>query len=303
MYIQTQHSLYNPVRMQIPMLLGEIEVNYIEMLDASCVEFPHSHTDYEIYYCLEGNLTLMLQEKTHVIPARHFVLLPPGTTHGTIYEPHKEKRYFVMVFQLSKHQTTPSAIDYEAAFFENFEAYMQRQLCIIRKDKNRCYHLIDKMQQELEAKCYGWEVLLRGHYLEFIVQILRNFIPPLTQNQKEGDLSTHINMAIKITKFMHANYSHNIVLQDVANHMYVTPRHINRIFQEYFGQSFRKTLSIYRLNYAKNYLLDTEYSVECIAHLVGFSSPQSLYKLFREKEEMTMSEYRTHNKIQRVDIH
>jgi AraC-like DNA-binding protein len=83
----------------------------------------------------------------------------------------------------------------------------------------------------------------------------------------------------------------------VADAMYVTPRHVSRIFNEYFGTSFGKTLSIYRLSYAKNYLCDTDYPVEKIATLVGFASPQSLYKLFKEREKMTIKKYRDmHNK-------
>ena len=95
-----------------------------------------------------------------------------------------------------------------------------------------------------------------------------------------------------MTKYMHANYNKNITVQDIADVFYVSPRHINRVFEEYFGQSFKRTLNIYRLNYAKNYLIDTSYPVERIAELVGFSSPKTLYQLFKEHEGMTVSEFR-----------
>ena len=91
---------------------------------------------------------------------------------------------------------------------------------------------------------------------------------------------------------MHANYHKNISVQDIADTFYISPRHVNRMFEDYFGQSFKRTLNIYRLNYAKNYLLDTDYSTEKIAALVGLSSPKMLYQLFREIEGMTLGEFR-----------
>ena len=71
---------------------------------------------------------------------------------------------------------------------------------------------------------------------------------------------------------------------------------MTRIFSDYFGISFRRTLSIYRLNYAKNYLIFTDKPVEEIAELVGISAPQTLYRLFKENEGMTISEYRRYHR-------
>ena len=83
-----------------------------------------------------------------------------------------------------------------------------------------------------------------------------------------------------------------VSVQDIADTFYISPRHVIRVFEDYFGQSFKRTLNIYRLNYAKNYLLDTDYSTEKIAALVGLSSPKMLYQLFREIEGMTLGEFR-----------
>lgn len=62
-------------------------------------------------------------------------------------------------------------------------------------------------------------------------------------------------------------------------------------FEGFFGQSFKKTLNIYRLNYAKNYLYDTDYSIEKVSQLVGLASPKVLYQLFKDVEGMTVAEF------------
>jgi AraC-like DNA-binding protein len=95
---------------------------------------------------------------------------------------------------------------------------------------------------------------------------------------------------------MHEHYAENISLDDVSKVFHITPRHVTRIFSDYFGTSFRRTLSVYRLNYAKNYLCSTDKTVEEIASLVGISAPQTLYRLFKENEGMTISEYRRYHR-------
>lgn len=290
MYHQRQLLLYNPTLTKLPMLSSDLSVNYIEMLDSSCVEFPHTHLDYEIYYCLEGVLNIQVQDTRIALAANHFVMISPGCIHGSIYEPQNAKKYFVMVFDIPKEPAFKKGENIEKTFFQTFHKSFPEKSFFAGKDKNNCRKLIDTMTRELEDRNYGWELLLRNCYLNFIIGVLRNLTPvpaPLGRND------TGNNLAIAITKFMHNNYHKNITLQDVANAIYVTPRHVSRLFVEYFGQSFHRTLSIYRVNYAKNYLLDTDYSVEKISELVGFASAQSLYKLFREIEGTSISDYRS----------
>ena len=133
--------------------------------------------------------------------------------------------------------------------------------------------------------------MINALYQEYLIKIFRNMVSTGKEEPAAANMS-NINMAVEMTKYMHANYNKNITVQDIADVFYVSPRHINRVFEEYFGQSFKRTLNIYRLNYAKNYLIDTSYPVERIAELVGFSSPKTLYQLFKEHEGMTVSEFR-----------
>ena len=129
-------------------------------------------------------------------------------------------------------------------------------------------------------------------YQQYLLTVLRNMqqeTDPESQHQHD---QSKVNWTIKITKYMHANYNKNISVQDIADTFFLSPRHVNRIFSEFFGESFKRTLNIYRLNYAKNYLIDTDYSVEKISELVGLSSPKMLYQLFEEVEGISLSEYR-----------
>lgn len=287
MYMQSQSPILNIERTQIPMHGGIIEVNYVEMADESCVEFEHAHADYEVYYCMEGQLQIKVDDLTHYLVPKQFLLIAPGVSHEVHYSPELAKKYFIIIFQVARLQKLPA--DSEKVFFDAMEALFAGGSVFSGADYNQAYELVYKLEQEHRERLYGFKEMLRGYYLEFLIRLLRNLIPA---DGTRGVDSQNINMAMHITMYMHQHYNKNISLQDVADAMFVTPRHINRIFKEYYNSSFHKTLRTYRVSYAKNYLHDTDFSVEKIAELVGFSSSQQLQRLFTEMEKMTISEYR-----------
>lgn len=285
--MQAKSSIFNIERTQIPMHSGVIEVNYVEMADESCVEFAHTHVDYEIYYCMEGQMQLTAEDKVYYLAPHQYMLISPGVMHEVRYSPENAKKYFIFIFQVAKHAKKPE--ENEKVFFDAMDELFRQGSVFMGMDRRGAYEVVDKLVAEHTGKLYGFKEMLRGCYLEFLIRILRNLIH---QDGTAGVDSKNINMAMHITMYMHESYARNISLQDVADAMFVTPRHINRIFKEYYGSSFHKTLRTYRVSYAKNYLHDTDFSVEKIAELVGFSSSQQLQRLFAEMEGMTISEYR-----------
>jgi transcriptional regulator GlxA family with amidase domain len=60
-----------------------------------------------------------------------------------------------------------------------------------------------------------------------------------------------------------------------------------------FNTSTIRTLNMVRIEYAKRYLCFTNYSVEKIVEIIGFSCPRTLYKLFKQHVGITMSQYRS----------
>lgn len=288
MYQQKQYPFYNPVLVRISMG-GGVTVNYVESLDQSCVEFPHVHECYEIYYCLSGEQHLFIDGTMNTLFGGHFAVIRPGVHHYTNYEPDMPKRYLVFVFASAAATALKSKGEQgEENFLNEILKYFEKNRYYVTKDRFGCDSIIYKMETEIEESYPGREQMICALYQEYLISIFRNLGPA----EREKNIPSSTNLAIQITKYMHANYNKNLTIQDIADFFYISPRHVNRIFEEYFGQSLKRTLNIYRLNYAKNYLIDTTYSVEKIASLVGFSSQKTLYHLFKEMEGIPVSEYR-----------
>ena len=290
------NKLYITFQFQLQMSGYCFSVKYLEKLDETCVEFTHTHVNYEIYYILSGRMRMQIGGEEHLLLPNQFILIPPGMRHGAVYDPDEPKEYVVFVYGIHKNsesaalRRTP-----EHAFMEQLENTLSDKPYIIAMDNNDCAAVLSAIQNEAHEKQAGWQIILVDYCREYLIKLLRNVLADGARTSGQT-ASGQGNLAVEITKYMHEHYPENISLEDVSKAFHITPRHVTRIFSDYFGTSFRRTLSIFRLNYAKNYLCCTDKTVEEIASLVGISAPQTLYRLFKENEGMTISEYRKYHR-------
>ena len=280
-----------------------IFTNYVEIVDESCVEFSHVHNDYEIYYCLQGTMHLMINDRCETVKENCFAVVNPGAVHHTLYEPLQEKKYFIFIYEEPKFNavkgkaSVPSSAS--ALVSEAIKSLVPNTGKVI-EDRFECQLIIERMAKELEYRLPGYEQMISALYSEFLINIFRNFdiLEKEEKHNRTKDLN-NVNLALELTRYMHDNYNRDIRLNDAADFFHISERHVSRIFEKYFGKSFKHTLNIYRINYAKNYLLDTDYSLEKIAELVGISSTKMFHRLFKEIEHMTPTEFREQHKNNR----
>lgn len=285
-------TLYIPYLIQLQMSGCDLSVKYLEQLDETCVEFPHTHTSHEIYFILSGRLRMLLGGREHLLEPDQFILIPPGVRHGVVYKPDEPKEYLVMVYGIHRSAEAPGRRQPGLEYVDRVEQALSGRLYLIARDTGGCRHLLPEIRREVTEKQPGWQLALEDYCRLFFVRLMRNVLGAGAPEAETGQA----NLAVEITKYMHAHYHENISLEDVSRAFHITPRHVTRIFSDYFGTSFRKTLSIYRLNYAKNYLCYTDKTAEEIASLVGISAVQTLYRLFKENEGITISEYRKYHR-------
>ena len=298
---QSSTLLFNPNNTVVPITNSEyvLNISCSDQLSYDAGGFPHFHkNDFEIYYLQRGQLEIMVEDETIELKPGEFLITPPQVMHCTLYDPTvKDQCFFVMVFNF-KHYYPTNRNEDDQQLTELITSVLERlqgQKYIYGKDMYNCERIIRNMEREVSNQFLGWQTVLHYQYAIFVLSIMRNF-------QKDGHLpvnmSTKSNNAMRILKYMLANYNRNITEQDVAEELHFSVRHVNRIFSQYFNSSFRKTLALFRLNYAKYYLAETDYSIEKIADKIGCSS-NTLFKLFKEFENVTPGDYRRN--IQKSD--
>jgi YesN/AraC family two-component response regulator len=265
---------------------------YAELLNEETIEFRNSHLAHEIYYVLDGELTIRLEDAQIDMNSGDMLFIAPNVMHQVIHSPYGKSEYFAFVFEFKPVKRTYHLMG--ANVIECNE--IVRLLDHVASDGYACVrgnqdakNLLYDIQAELKNKALGWSMITNMAYFRFLVNAVRTL--PIT-SCIESEESENLNLAIEASKYIHNHYAENITLQSAADHLHISSRHVNRVFKKMFGTTFAKTLRQLRFRYAKQYLSTTDYPVEMITGMVGLNSVQSLRKLFTQYEGITITEFK-----------
>lgn len=293
-----RHTISQRQITRLPLGTYDFVIHYAEMLNEGTVEFRHSHPYMELFYIMDGDLVLRYDDEEISLTKGDIMIVSAETPHHVQNIPGEKKDYFTLIFELKpiKSHLARNAADFKEAH------EMESILNQIRSSKYTfvsadwdASHLLRQISEEMYEKKFGWTMSVNMLYYAFFIQALRQIVSLSTEQVQPEDA---LNIAIEATKYIHSHYQENISLETLAAHLYISPRHANRMFKKMFNTTFGKTLRTLRLTYAKNYLSTTDLTVEDIAEKVGFSSAQALRKVFKQAEGITISQYKKQEEAQ-----
>lgn len=96
----------------------------------------------------------------------------------------------------------------------------------------------------------------------------------------------------KALRYIHANYSSHLSLDEVADSAGLSPNYFSNLFNTRMGISFSSYVNKVRIEQAQHLLLDTSISLIEIASLVGFEEQSYFSKVFKEITKLTPGKYR-----------
>lgn len=99
--------------------------------------------------------------------------------------------------------------------------------------------------------------------------------------------SSHIQKALL---FIHENYAQELSLNDLANQLHVSPTYLSRLFRKEVGTSFIDYLVSYRIDKARQLILQTNLDLKTIGEQVGFRGYNYFLRVYKEKTGHTPSQ-------------
>lgn len=271
-------------------------INYAELMNQAIPEFLHKHDLYEIYYVTEGSMQCWCAGKIHELSKGDVIFLGKNQDHHMIYNPVNKGEYFVLIYDIepknaggSKNSCGSHEMSMEFNDINRILKRIDEKEYIISTEKLIAENLLSEIYEEQTRRQIGWNSLSGALYYHLFLRAIRLISPEPSSIQTP---SGYMNVALTATKYIHANYSEEINLDEIAALLNVTSRHINRLFQDMFGTPFARTANILRMHYSKQYLCNTERSIEWIADRVRLPSAKALTKLFKDQEGISPVEYR-----------
>ena len=94
------------------------------------------------------------------------------------------------------------------------------------------------------------------------------------------------------SRYIRAHYQEPITVESVADHVGVSRKYLFVIFKNILGISPRDYIINYRIEKAKEFLLNEDLSIGSVAYSVGYDDPFNFSKIFKIKTGQSPSEYR-----------
>jgi AraC-like DNA-binding protein len=137
--------------------------------------------------------------------------------------------------------------------------------------------------------------------IEILHHLLERYVLEETKipemlDERRRKMNEYVN---KATEYISKNFLTLINSQDVAEHCHISESHLKHLFSVAVGHGIAEEIRDLRLNYAKELLCTTEYSVKYISFATCFGSSDYFSTVFKKKFKMSPLEYRRYGKIKK----
>lgn len=110
---------------------------------------------------------------------------------------------------------------------------------------------------------------------------------------EESWLAHSSDLTVRAVSIIHERYAQHISLNQVAQELNITPFYLSKLVKKQVGKTFTDYLIQYRIERAKELLLQNKRSVKEITYEVGFNSQNYFAKIFKKYTQYSPSDYRS----------
>jgi len=162
----------------------------------------------------------------------------------------------------------------------------------IRKEACRAISALFDHEHELSLLLEEIEELKQAETLEHLGQLLNGQIR--SRAKERGTLPARGNRQLidKAIDFIAANYTHELTLQQAADHVHMSKNYFCLLFKKFTGQNFIDYVIRLRIGKAKELLASPELKIYEVAERSGFGDVKYFSKLFKKTTGFSPMEYR-----------
>ena len=133
-------------------------------------------------------------------------------------------------------------------------------------------------------------------YTNGILLLLLSKVGTFIENSKElperksrQNSESHVQQAISIVEDF---YGRGLTVQYIADKLNLNRSYLSEIFSKQMGVPLKKYILDFRITQSEEFLFTSDWSVDYISQICGFSSPSYFSKIFKEYHGISPTEYR-----------
>jgi len=130
-----------------------------------------------------------------------------------------------------------------------------------------------------------------------VVNWFRNeIIFPMLNKLEERTKLQYKSLSDEIIHIVQQEFDSDLTLNYIADKLHYNPNYLSRIFRKETNTSFSNYLALFRINKAKEWLIETDMTVKEIAERLKYNNSQNFIRSFRNVEGTTPGRYRNSRK-------
>lgn len=244
----------------------------------------HWHSAIELIYILNGNASVIIEQKEHHAIAGEFVIVDSNHLHEFRYE----KFSMILVIHFSRRNLRTFVPN-----LDDYHFYCTRES--LTSEKIGPYMQICKLLMELPllhiTQPFGHEVKSQAVAMEIFYELLNHFssTEELGPKSEKADILTRLK---EITEYINLHYSEHLTLEDVSSQFYLSKEYFSRFFKKHTGVSFGNYIDQVRMAHIYSDICSTQTGILELMERHGFSNYKRFSHLFREIYGCTPREVR-----------
>jgi len=248
----------------------------------------HWHPFLEIGYCLDGEGLFHISDKTYSVRAGDVFVIRQAQPHIANAEPGKSCRFLFVYFKASVLEASEPEL---LLPFHAKPSILNNRIDGALPVAGEIGRLLVGLGDELEEKQIGYRSQVRGALLQACALLARHY----RAQMKPGDwnaLQNSFHRLYPALEYIREHLADDIRLQDVADHISLSPSRTYHLFKEIIGDGFKEHLIKMRIKEAQRLLVGTDLPITDVFLQSGFPNHASFYRSFQQIVNMTPGEYR-----------
>ncbi|MBT3319712.1 MAG: helix-turn-helix transcriptional regulator [Clostridia bacterium] len=243
----------------------------------------HNHANYEVFFNKQSSGKMLVQNEVIEFSDNSIVIVAPQVYHA--YKPDENRARDVIKYTL---KFSYAADEKTEKLFDQFDFRYARDMAHI-------FQTIERIHSVYGADEFGVRQEVGALFSVLLVQILREMTKDTATRGADIGLPEYRDKAVEVAQieaFFEKHYDAFPAPADLAKHLNVSTRQLDRILKQLFGVSFSGKLVSTKTELAKDLLKSTDLSVTEISQRLGYLSPASFSASFKKQTGVSPNSFR-----------
>lgn len=283
----SERNIENIIYNRIPNL--KIFVNEISYVT------PHLHLDYELGLVLEGESEFIVSGNAYNLIKGDLILVNPNELH----EIRTKLEDAVFLFIQFKESVFSSVL-------HSKEIILFGERVLNLQAENKYNNVVDSISNLARVYFEDSDTNLKfdviGVFYQFIFELLKTVNYRFVEDKQQASNDKNLARLNNFLRFCNDNYKHSVSLSVFAESEDLSLSYASRFVKNQMGISFQEHIRNLRFEEAKSLLKNERISLTEVAYESGFTDLRYMQDLFKEKLNVTASEYRdNYAKLNNID--